>query len=93
MRKKLITYHYFKTKPERYEYLGNRYFRVCYDHDSVLQVCLSSGDVKKGKANNFGTYLIAKMTFFSNYLAQSYVEPCTQRQFEKQFNLMIKMLK
>ncbi len=88
-----IKYQYFKTKPERYQYLGNRYFRIHFNHDTALQVCLSSGDVKKGKANNFGTYLIAKMTFFSNYLAQCYVEPCTKREFDSKFNLMIKMLK
>lgn len=88
-----MKYQYFKTKKERFDYLGNRYFRVDYNASVCLQICLSSGDVKKGKANNFGVYLIGKLTFFTNYAAQSYVEPCTKKEFEKKFNLMIKMLK
>ena len=90
---KKIKYQYYKTKKERFDYLGNRYFRVDFDSDVCLQVCLSCGDVKKGKANNFGVYLIGKLTFFTNYLAQSYVLPCTKREFDNQFNKMVKMLK
>ena len=90
---KRIQYQYFKTKKERYDYLGNRYFRVDFNSDTTLQICLSSGDVKKGKANNFGVYLISKLTLFTNYLAQNYCEPCTKKEFEKKFNLVVKMLK
>ncbi len=86
-------YQYFKTKKERYDYLGNRYFRVDFDSSKSLQICLSSGDVKKGKANNFGIYLIDKLTLFTNYLAQSYCEPCTKKEFDSKFNTVIKILR
>lgn len=85
-------YLYFKIRKERFEYLGNRYFRIDYNSDTALQICLSCGDVKKGKANNFGVYLISKMTLFSNYLAQNYCEPITKKEFDNKYKLMIKML-
>ena len=84
---------YFKVKKERIEYLGERYFKFNYNTEKVIQVCLTVGDVKKGKSNTYGVYLIHRMTFFSNYLATSYIEPCTKNEYEKQFNKVFNMLR
>lgn len=83
---------YFKTKPERIEYLGERYFKFSYNDDKTIQVCLSVGDVKKGKSNTFGVYLISKMTFLSNYFVTGYILPITQDEYEEQFKKVVKML-
>ena len=61
--------------------------------DKVLQVCTSCGDVKKGKSNTFGIYLIHRMTFFGNYLACGYLIQITKKIYDKQFELVYKMLK
>lgn len=84
---------YYKVKKERLEYLGERFFRFNHSSEKVVQVCLTCGDVKKGKSNTFGIYLIHKMTLFSNYLAPNYIEPCTKKQFDNQFDKVVKMLK
>jgi len=83
---------FFKVKQDRLEYLGERYFKFNYTSEKVVQVCITCGDVKKGKSNTFGIYLIHKMTLFSNYLAPCYIEPCTQKEFIKQFNKVVNML-
>jgi len=83
---------YFKVKKERTEYLGERYFKFNFNTEKAVQVCITCGDVKKGKSNTFGVYLICKMTLFSNYLAPSYIEPCTKKEFNKQFDRVVKML-
>ncbi len=84
---------YFKIRKERQDYKGIRYFRFNYDTEKVVQVCSFTGDVKKGKSNTFGVYLIHRLTFFTNYLAINYCEPCTKREFEKAFEKTVKMLK
>jgi len=83
---------YFKTKPERIEYLGERYFKFSFSDDKTVQVCLSVGDVKKGKSNTFGVYLISKMTFLSNYFVTGYILPITQKEYEDQFQKVVKLL-
>lgn len=87
-----ILYQYFKVKKERQHYLGIRYFRVDFNAESTLQLCISSGDMKKGKANNFGMYLISKMTFYTNYAACQYVEHCKKSEFEKHRKMIVKIL-
>ena len=84
---------YYKVKPERQEYLGDRYFRFNHSSEKVVQACFTCGDVKKGKSNTFGIYLIHRITLYSNYLAVGYLEPCTKKEFEKQFDKIVKMLK
>jgi len=83
---------FFKIKSERIEYLGERYFRFNSNSEKTIQVCLATGDVKKGKSNTFGIYLISKMTFFSNYYAQSYIQEITKKEYEKNFKKVMFML-
>jgi hypothetical protein len=82
---------YFRIKKERKEYLGDRYFRMNYDFEKVIQVCFTCGDSKKGKSNTVGIYCINKLTFMSNYFMY-YVEPCTKAQYDKAFDNIIKIL-
>ena len=84
---------YYRVKEGRVEYLGERYFRFNNHSEKVVQICLTCGDIKKGKSNNFGIYLISKLTLFSNYMAMNYLEPCTKKQFDKQFEKVAFMLK
>ena len=81
------TYVYYKMAPERHEWLGVRYFRVAQSsRDSVTQVCVNPGQERRGRGNTFGIYLISRMTFFSNYLAQAYAIPCTKKEYDKAFD-------
>lgn len=86
------TTQYFKIRQSRVEYLGERYFKFNNDSEKVVQVCITCGDVKKGKSNTFGVYLISKMTLFSNYMAPQYVEPVSKKEYEKQFKKVVKYL-
>lgn len=81
-----MSWQYFKVKADRVEYLGERYFKFDVQSEKVVQVCMSVGDVKKGKSNTFGTYLIHRMTFLTNYMAMGYVEAITKKQYDKMFN-------
>ena len=94
MKRKIETYQYFKIAKERQDYKGNRFFKVDvrFGADTVLQVCTNVGECKKGKANNFGIYLISRMTFFANYLSMGYAIPCTKKEYENQFNETLKYL-
>ncbi len=84
---------YFKVRKDRWEIWGERYFRLSWATDKVVQVCITTGDVKKGKSNTFGIYLICKLTLFSNYMAQGYVEKCDKKEFDKKFDQVVKYLK
>ena len=84
---------YFKIKKEKQEYHGVRYFKHIDYCDKVVQVCIFNGDVKKGKSNTFGVYLIARLTFLTNYLAMGYAVICTKREYDKNFDKAFKMLK
>lgn len=83
---------YFKIRKEHIQYKGERYFRFNHHSEKTVQVCLFSGEEKKGKSNTFGTYLIHRLTFLSNYLAINYVEPCSKKEYQIKFNKAIKML-
>jgi len=86
------TFEYFKIIKDRQDYLGVRFFKVQYGSEFVTQVCVDCGDVKKGKANTFGVYLITSNTFFSNY-AGRYVEKCSAKKYNEMFDRMVKILK
>lgn len=74
-------YQYFKITKEREQYKGQRYFRMNFDDEYVTQVCLLTGEPKRGIGASIGMYLITKLTFFSNYL-NFYVEPTTKAQWD-----------
>lgn len=85
---------YFRVKKERREYKGDRYFKVDYETDKVIQICLSGGEEgRKGRSKNLGIYMINKVSFFTNYLGLSYAEKSTKREFDRKFELACKILK
>lgn len=83
---------YYKIKKNRRDFLGERYFKYNDFAEKVIQVCVHPGDVKKGKSNTFGIYLIHRLTFLSNYF-KYYIQPCTKAEYNKNFNKVLKMLK
>lgn len=84
---------YFKVTASRHQYLGDRYFRYDYDSEICTQICKTVGDIKKGKSNTYGVYLISKLTFFGNYLGPGYIEVITKAEFTKHFNQVIEAIK
>lgn len=87
-----MAYQYFKIKKENQHYKGVRYFRVNFDHENATQVCLSSGEPRRGMGQPIGLYLIAKTTFFQNYF-QFYTEPATKAQYDKAIKQIMLILK
>lgn len=84
---------YFKIRKEYQDYKGERYFRFNHLSEKTTQVCVNHGCEKKGRTNAFGVYLIHRITFLSNYFSIHYTEPCTKKEYDKQFEKVIKMLK
>lgn len=85
---------YFRTSASREQYIGKRYFRYDYQNEICVQVCCAMGEIqRRGKANILGVYLINKVTFFSNYLGPGYVQVCTQKEFEKNFEEIVNVLR
>lgn len=84
---------YYRVRKEHQAYLGVRHFKFNYMADHTIQACYHCGDIKKGKSNTFGVYLINKLTFLTNYLSPNYVEPCKKNEYEKYFDKTLKMLK
>jgi len=84
---------YYKINPERQKYLGVRFFKWNVKNKEVVQVCVTCGDMKRGKGSNFGIYTIGQATFFSNYLAMGYAIPCKQSVYEDEFKKVLQFLK
>jgi hypothetical protein len=87
-----MTAEYFRVCAERRDYKGDRYFKVDWQSDKVVQVCIHHGEIKAGRTNSFGVTLIHRLTFTSNYLAYRYVKHCSKEEYEKKFNEVVKML-
>lgn len=86
-------YQYYKVVDDRQEWLGVRYFKSDSTSDTVVQVCRSTGNVKKGKSNTFVVYIISRLTLNSNYLAMRYADICTKDEYEKAFKEVFNYLK
>jgi hypothetical protein len=84
---------YYKVRKERRDYKGDRYFKFNSFSEKVVSVCVNPGEEKKGRTNAFGVYLIHRITFLSNYMAMDYIEPCTKKEYQKNFNKVFEMLK
>lgn len=84
---------YFKIKDTHTSYKGKRFFKVKDNADSCVQVCAFPGEAKKGHSNNIGIISVHTLGFYSNYVAPGYTERCTKSQFDKYFNILLKVLK
>ncbi len=71
---------------------GVRMFRVNDRTDTAIQIVLNAGEVKKGRGNNIGIYVVDRMTIFSNYGYGNYLKPTDKKSWDKAFKLVIKMI-
>lgn len=84
---------YFKVTAARFPYLGERYFRYDFQAEICTQICKTVGDIKKGKSNTYGVYLINKVTFFGNYLGPGYLQLISKAEYTKHYNEVMEALK
>ena len=84
---------YYRIIKRQREYRGIRFFKFTLSSQSVIQVCVSEGEIKKGKGHSMGIVLIHSMTFLSNYLAPGAVELCRRDEYERAFVKTVKLLK
>lgn len=83
-----------------YKYDGNkglRYFKLNNelnfpDDEKVIQVCLSPGTAKKGRANCIGVYIIRRLTLLGNYGFSAQLNKCTKREYDAAMNKVLKMI-
>lgn len=89
----MVKIQYFKILKDRRDYKGERFFKVAWDSDTVIQVCKNSGeDNRKGKCVHIGVYAMTKQSFLSNY-ANYYTEVCSKKEFDTNFDRIVKLLK
>jgi hypothetical protein len=84
---------YYKVKKKYRDYKGRRLFKFNPVKEKVLQICISFGERKTGRANLVGIYTISRVTFLSNYRAIEYTEKCTKREFDNAFKRILEKLK
>lgn len=85
-------FQYYRVQKSRREYKGERYFRYHPNHEQVTQVCVYPGEVKKGRGNLTGVYLMDRGGFVMNWMAPPYLEPITKSTYDKNFNKVISFL-
>jgi hypothetical protein len=87
------TFEFYKTKADKLNWRGDRYFKFSWNSNQAVQVCLEvENDTKKGKGHYFGIYQISRVTLFSNWYPH-WVEPCTEEEFYSAFEKAINLLK
>lgn len=87
-----IQWQYLITVEHRREYLGLRFFKWSIHSDTVIQIVKTSGEMKRGRGNLYGVYLISRQTLFSNYVALAYAVPCSKREFQNAFKQVVENL-
>lgn len=84
---------YFRITEKHKQYKGECFFKFDIHSEDVLVVrFIKSTEQGKGRANSIGVYLIARLTFLSNYLTMNYVEPSSKKEFDKKFTTILKLL-
>jgi len=86
-------FEFYKTKADKINWRGERYFKFSWNSNQAVQVCLEvENDTKKGKGHYVGIYQISRVTLFSNWYP-NYVESCTEEEFNLAFGKAIDLLK
>lgn len=80
--------YFFYKHPTR----GVRMFRVNDRTDTAIQIVLNAGEMKRGRGNNIGIFVVDRMTIFSNYGYGSYLQSTDKKSWDKGFKLVIKMM-
>lgn len=89
--KKTLKYFYFLS-----EYKGERYFAIVYLDDYpvyALQVCLTAGECKRGRAHNFGIMRMSYVSVLSNYAFSDDFKPSTKLKWDKALKKVYHMVK
>ena len=90
---KFPTIQYYKVVEERQSYLGDKYFMLSYDSDTVWQICFIPGpDVRRGRTNAVGFYTITRQSLATNYMAMNYVKPISKKEYMIAYKKMMKIL-
>lgn len=76
---------------------GLRYFKLdgskeFPESEKCIQVCVSSGEVKKGRMACIGIYITRKTTMNNNYAFLSQMKECTKREFNAAKNKILNLL-
>lgn len=73
---------------------GIRYFHLSDTCHKVIQVCVDPGELKKGRTNCIGVYLIDRMTMMGNYayFANPSFKPCSKKEYNAAMNKVLKLL-
>lgn len=82
----------------KYEgYKGNRFFKIndlanFPESETVIQVCVSPGAIKKGRGHCMGIYMIRRTTMLSNFVFLSEFMECTKDEYETAKEQVLKLL-
>jgi hypothetical protein len=87
-------------KDRYYKYDGHkglRFFKLqgsleFPESEKCIQVCVSSGEVKKGRMACIGIYITRKTTMQNNYQFMSAMQECTKKEFEAAKKKVLKLL-
>lgn len=76
---------------------GLRYFKLdgskeFPESEKCIQICVSSGEVKKGRMACIGIYITRKTTMNNNYAFLSQMKECTKREFNAAKNKILNLL-
>jgi hypothetical protein len=86
----MIYYKYNGNKGERYFRLNNE---VNFpDNEMIIQVCVSPGTAKKGRANCIGVYVIRRITLLANYAFSAQLKRCTKREYTTALKKVLKLI-
>lgn len=83
-----------------YKYQGNkglRYFKMndtidFPNNEVVIQVCVSPGTAKKGRANCIGVYVIRRLTLLANYAFSAQLKECSKREYNLALKKILKQI-
>lgn len=86
----MVYYKYSGNKGERYFKMDNEINFP--DNEKVIQVCVSPGSAKKGRANCIGVYVIRRLTLLSNYAFSAQLNKCSKKEYTAALNKVLKMI-
>lgn len=86
-------FEYFKIKADRIENRGERYFKMKFGSNHVMQICLDDKtNTKRGRGHYIGIYKITRVTFFSNWYP-IWIESCEENEYNEAFEKAVLFLK
>jgi len=79
------------------DHKGERYFKmnetIDFPNDEVvIQVCVSPGKAKVGRANCIGVYIIKRLTLLSNYAFSNDLQKCSEKEYDAALKKVLKLI-